>query len=442
MSKVADLNQLAPGDAPGLWWKPLRSGKRVPYWVAPRAAKARGFLPKTVKLPEDGAPVELAAACRLWQAQALEFIATGPEDDRAAFDGTLRWLINSYQTDRISPFNTNMKWNTREVQTGYLRVLSEQIGMRQIADVTGTDVRDWYEHFRTPKRPGDPERVGYSNQLMATLRAVLRFGIISEPRAREDCIRLASKEHGFLSFMRFEMGAARTAIVTADMVDAFRAEAHRQGHPSIALATAIQFETALRPSDVIGQWQPHKRGEVHREQTGLVRYYHRWTSGLLWGEHVNADLLMVKPTSKSKFKKPAVSDWKLCPMIMEELAHIPAEQRVGPVIVQSEPRLIAGPWRRLAFWRAWTAIACECEKADPRWKGVECRDMRSGAITEATEGVDEQGIEFANVQKVLGTHGTRQMTQRYARTSMDKARVIQMRRVANRKKPAAKGGPA
>jgi hypothetical protein len=434
MSRVTDLHRdLAPGDAPGLEWQPRANGKRVPYWVAPRAAKAKGFTPKTVKLDADATPVELAASCRLWQAEALEFIAHGgAKDNRAAFDGTLRWLINSYQTDRISPFNTNCKWNTQQVQTTYMRVLSEQIGMRQIADVTGADVRDWYEHFRAPKRPGDHERIGYSNQLMRTLRAVLRFGIITEPRAREDCVRLAGKEQGILSFMRFEIGEARTTEVTADMVNAFRAEAHRQGYASIALATAIQFETALRQADVIGQWEPLKRGEVRRTPSALVREYHRWVGGLLWGEHVSADLVMIKPTSKSKFKKKAVSDWTLCPMIMEELWNVPPEQRIGPVVVHSGPHFVTGPWRRLAFWRRWKEIAAVCERTDPRWKGVQSMDMRSGAITEATEGVDAEGIEFANVQKVLGTHAARQMTQRYARGTLDKARAIQARRVAVR----------
>jgi hypothetical protein len=436
MSRVTDLHRdLAPGDAPGLEWKSRASGKRVPYWIAPRAAKAKGFTPKTIQLDPDATPVELAAACRVWQAQALEFITHGPQDDRGAFDGTLRWLINTYQTDRISPYNTNCKWNTQQVQTTYLRVLSQQIGMRQIADVTGADIRDWYDHFREPKQPGGRERIGYSNQLMSTLRAVLRFGIIAEPRAREECVRLAGKEQGILSFMRFEIGEARTTEVTADMVDAFRAEAHSQGYPSIALATAIQFETALRQADVIGQWEPLKKGEVNEHQTALVRHYHRWTTGLLWGEHVSADLVMIKPTSKSGRTKKAVSDWTLCPMIMEELEHVPPEQRIGPVVVHSGPHFVTGPWRRLAFWRQWKKIAAECEKTDPRWKGVQSMDMRSGAITEATEGVDADGIEFANVQKVLGTHAARQMTQRYARGTLDKARAIQARRVATRKRP-------
>jgi hypothetical protein len=120
-------------------------------------------------------------------------------------------------------------------------------------------------------------------------------------------------------------------------------------------------------------------------------------------------------------------------MIMEELEHVPAEQRIGPVVVHSGPHFVTGPWRRLAFWRRWKEIAAACEKTDLRWKGVQSMDMRSGAITEATEGVDAEGIEFANVQKVLGTHAARQMTQRYARGTLDKARAIQARRVAVRK---------
>jgi hypothetical protein len=417
--------------APGLEWRSRANGQRVPYWIAPKAARTRGYRPASVKLPADASQVELAASCRQFHAEALEFIVHGDLPARPGFDGTLKCLVEIFQTHKASPFNTRYKWNTRDAVAGNLKILSREIGGRLISRVTVDDIQDWYAHFRQPAVPGGPERIARATTLMAILRRVLRFGIVAEDQARADCIRLAGKD-GILAYITFEAVGARTAEVTADMVDAFCAYAHKQEYHALALATAIQFETGLRQADVIGQWMPRAADDRDDEPGPLCTRTHRWTGGLVWSD-IDSNLVMVKKTSKSGFRKPVVIDWNICPMIRREIAWIPIHRRIGPVVLQEQRGRMRGtPWRRHHFSHAWATLAAELAQTDPRWVGVSNMDMRSGAITEAFEGIDQDGLEAANVQKVLGTHSNAQTTARYNRATLTKSQTISRRRVALR----------
>lgn len=84
---------------------------------------------------------------------------------------------------------------------------------------------------------------------MTFVRIVMSFGAQLE---LPDCDRL----HNILSKMEFENPRRRTSIITAEQAVLIRQEAHRIGHPSIALAQAIQFDLMLRQKDVIGEWIP------------------------------------------------------------------------------------------------------------------------------------------------------------------------------------------
>src|SRR6185437_8269934 len=90
--------------------------------------------------------------------------------------------------------------------------------------------------------------MGYS--LVRMLRGLVTFG--STLLADKDCREL--KIH--LSDMRFPGPKAREERLTAEQVTSIRAQAHKVGKPSIALAQALQFGLTLRQKDVIGEWVP------------------------------------------------------------------------------------------------------------------------------------------------------------------------------------------
>lgn len=88
-----------------------------------------------------------------------------------------------------------------------------------------------------------------------------------------DCQRL----HTVLSQTRYSQPARRRIAMQLAHVEAFAAKAQEMGRLSLALATAIQFETALRPRDVIGEWMPIPAGE---KAAGIVINGRRWQNGL------------------------------------------------------------------------------------------------------------------------------------------------------------------
>ena len=108
--------------------------------------------------------------------------------------------------------------------------------------------------------------------------------------------------------------------MTIEHVEVIRKTAHDEGWPSIALATVLQFELALRQKDVIGEWEPApdmEGGIVHRDT--------RWVN--VWSD---IDANMVHPRkvhTKTRIEK-VEHDLRLHPLALEEVARVRAEKRV------------------------------------------------------------------------------------------------------------------
>jgi hypothetical protein len=122
--------------------------------------------------------------------------------------------------------------------------------------------------------------------------------------------------------------------------------AHELGQPELALAQALPFEGTLRQIDVIGEWLP----DPHQPST------RRWANGLLW-QHIR-DYVLVKDTTKTG--QETSIDFKLYPLALAELQHVPQDQRVGPVIKDGrtgqpfkEPgsKKIGAQWHALRAYR-------------------------------------------------------------------------------------------
>ncbi|APX84610.1 hypothetical protein BV511_07735 [Methylorubrum extorquens] len=408
---------MSKDQAPGLEWRARKAG-RIPIWVAPAEARKQGFTPQTVRLSAEPiagepAPAEmlvLASTCRRLQAEAKEWLSGLHNPPKARYDGTLKSLFDLYQVHELSPFHA-ITAETRRSYVYNLGVLTKRIGARRLDRVTGEDLLRWHREFAKPNGAGGKPRIRFAHALMTQLRIVLKFGkVLNIADARE--LRSVMED------MEFATAPQRDSFISPEQVEAVRKAAHARGLPSIALATAIMFEAVLRQKDVIGEWLVDETAEP----TGaLVDRGRVWRSGMIWGEHLGpADLLLSKPTSKSRGRRRAEHDLSTMPMVVAELAHVPSSRRIGPVIVCETT---GRPWRARHFREIWRECARAAGVSDDVW----CMDARAGGITEGSSA----GADLAHLSKAA-THTNTITTSRYNRDALSKSRKVAELRVISR----------
>ncbi|SCX02728.1 hypothetical protein [Agrobacterium rosae] len=99
---------------------------------------------------------------------------------------------------------------------------------------------------------------------------------------------------------------------------------------------------------------------------------------------------------------------------------VPAEKRIGPVVVSETTGL---PYKDTQFSRTWRAIAREVGIPDDVWN----RDSRAGGVTEGSDtGADIEHLRHH------ANHKNIQTTTRYNRKTIDKTRNVAELRVAHR----------
>jgi hypothetical protein len=392
--------------APGL----KRRGKNKDrlHWVARADIARAGFQPKTVRLHYDEAdPAQrklIEAACHKLQAEMLEW-AGGKRNSTRAFDGTLGSLVRCYQTDEASPYR-EIKWNTQRTYDQVLRVVEKAFGTRALSAIGIADFRKWYEAAKLPKNPGGPERIRKAHGIISMIRRLMAYGIAAE---HSGCERLAA----VLEVSRFKQPERRRVKLELHHVEAFIAKAIKHDRVSLALGTAIQFETILRQRDVIGEWEPVRKGE----STGIILNGRRWVNGLTWAD-LGKNFELYKDTTKTG--QTAAHDLKLSPMIASVMAYIPLQSRVGPLIVDE---LAQRPYAMHAYTREWRAIATAAGIPKNVWN----MDARAGGISEA----DDAGAELDDIRSAAA-HSQASTTVRYVRGGMGKSRKVARLRQAHR----------
>lgn len=289
-------------NAPGLKSRRNKDGSTRLYWCARTDIRKRGYEPETVRLHYDLAdPLQhrlIEAACQRYQAEMLEW-SSGRGCDRRAFDGTIASLVRAYETDPASPY-AEVKWNTRRTYGQVLAVIERAFGKRTLSALGITDFRRWYDEAKKPKGKDSPERINKANRIIAMLRRLFAYGVMAE---LAECARLKA----ILEEARFKQPARRRVRLELHHVEAFIAAAKAAGRHSLALGTALQFETGMRQRDGIGEWEPIRKGTA---ATGIVLGVRRWVNGLTW-----ADLGSAMVISKATTKTGAIvsHDLKLCP---------------------------------------------------------------------------------------------------------------------------------
>jgi hypothetical protein len=290
-----------------------------------------------------------------------------------------------------------------------------------VSDISFRTFKRWYDEFAAPDAPGEPERQSRAHSFMTMLRIVFTFGKLALPKS--DCPRVCE----ILSEMEFKGGTRkRTEYMTATQCRLIRAEAHRRGRTSIALAQALAFELGVRQRDIVGEWVPVQWPGV----SDVFRGGYKWLMGMRWDE-VDENLILRHRLSKSVRGKKAIMqtdagkveefDLRAFPMVMEEL--IGTERRARGAIIINEHT--GQPWNEKQFQKIWREIARACGIPD----NVQNRDSRPGAATEA----ELSGAPKDTIRRLLG-HSRGETTDIYLRGGREIRSGIARLRAENRKK--------
>ncbi len=405
-------------DIPGLCLVTRGHGRRQPYWRASKEAVRLGYRPKNIELRFDliftplerrrgyavtGTPGEfdrLVAACRAYDAEMARWLDTPNRAPKIIFNGTYASLIDVYQRHPLSPYRT-LKPNTQQCYDEWCAVLREIAGDRRIDRTIGPDLRQWFAAVRKPDgweaAPRDRLAYGAVRQMP---RILVNFGMELglAPCYRLSKILAVTK----LSIPRDEKTGRRrrkkrvamTFAQAEAIVNAGIAKGTPQ-HRSVALGLAAQFEFALAQIDVIGWWE--ERTNLEKIEPGeITDGKWIWRPGLRY-EDLASGILEIE---RSKTGVPGVFDVGMAPLFERALAAVPAEQRTGPLVVDSRGK----PMQRRYY------VDLYRELADAAGVPAAIKNMhaRHGAASEADEaGVGEDDISRGltlNTKAVLRAH--------------------------------------
>lgn len=406
--------------AAGLKWRKRKGGLDVPYWVASDAAVKAGYPVKVVRLTGLG-PDMLIARCDRLQAEMLMWMS-GRSSTKVLYDGTFRALLEHYLTDPDSTYQ-KLKPSSRHPYDIYAAKLKAHIGERRIDAVDRRDISRWFDTWS--EADGPKRKLAAARMAICVLKAALLFG--------KGCrLTGCSDLQAILEDMEFPGLKARTSAPTADEIVRARQAARAAGAPLRALAYALQFETTLRQWDVIGQWVPMS----DPRPSALPLEDQKWL-GPTWAKIDDNLILKVTPTKTEETTEARVSlDLKECPMVLEELALIPIEQRTGPIIINEVTGL---PYRHDMFRTCWRRDARAAGIPDTTWN----RDLRAGGVTEG----GRAGAALEDRARIAGHAKPKTTAEVYDRDTLEAARRVARARVKHRAnsggtEPGTSGTPA
>jgi hypothetical protein len=379
-------------DRPGCQYRDNKDG-RVHYWNPKRAVKGAPAFLSTVRLPDGLTDEELAAQCQhlTKQLRAELEIKDAPEK----YDGTIKSLIDLFRADTTSSLHT-VKHSTRlRDYEPSLRVLTKNVGGRDINALRSSDFKRWYEQWR---KKGHRRAAG----AMKLLRLVISYGA-------GERLRGSRQAREILADMRFEQAAPRKVAMTYGQCAAIVRKSIELKCPSIGFVEAIKFETALRRIDVIGEWAPPREGGPYR-WSGLMR------------KDLSKDLILMLKTSKTGAE--LARDLNSCPLVMEALqAYVVPD--IGPVVLDEDT---GKPYWSDRYIKKFSMVRKAAGVPDHVWS----MDTRAGAVSEAIEATGS--IEVA---RELATHSTTEMTKRYSLgNGLEASRKVSQARAESRSKTA------
>jgi hypothetical protein len=404
-------------DTPGLRWRWRNSWEAI--WRARADIVKKGFRPKNKLLWKGNRALtdfevkKLQDECQSLQGEMLTHGRGGIPD--GVYNGTLASLIHCYRTDEDSTFR-KLRFEVRKNQDHTLRRIVDNHGAEPVSQINARTLLRWHRQWSS-----NGQKIAIAHAFIGHLRTLTSFGMtILED---SECARLKT----ILSEMSFPVSKPRTERMTADQAIAIRAQAHKFGWPSIALAQAFQFELMLRQKDVIGEWVPLTEPGL----SAVTSRRGKWLRGLRW-EEIDQNLILRHTTSK-KLKDIAVNLRDDAPMVMEELqayeAYCGELPTSGPICICEAT---ARAWIATEFRRKWRIVARAAGIPD----AVRSMDSRAGAITEAVEA----GADLDQIRRTA-THSDLKTTMGYNRAGYaDSSAKVSQLRIAKRKNPTGTEG--
>jgi hypothetical protein len=358
--------------APGLKWRTRADGKPVAYWVAKPSAVAAGYPLKTVNL--SSVPLDhVAVRCAVLEVEMLDWLGASRP---SSFDGTLGSLLKLYQVHKDSGYRA-LKPSSVHVYTTYLGRLIAAHGDVRLDRMTRLDVKTWHKAWRG----SDGNHLGAAKMALAVLKAAIFFGMDA---GFPECERL----FGSLANLRLPGPQPRTFAPTAAEIEKARASAHQMGRHGASLGYALQFETTARQWDVIGQWVALS----DKRPSEVLRAGQKWVDGMRWSDIDQNMVLRFAPSKTAQTTQATVHvDLSRCPMVMEEIARIPPEARLGPLVIHEDTGL---PYAHDTWQWTWRQVRGAAGLPDRMWN----RDIRAGGITEA----EMAGVSVDDRAKLAG----------------------------------------
>lgn len=376
-------------DRPG-YQEGKRKGRIVHYWNPKRAVKGCPESLGIIALPDNLTDEQIAAECQRLTAELRREVMLAGQGP--VYDGTIGSLARIYMRDPHSPYRA-VKHTTKlyDYQPS-LMTLERDVGKRRIDKVKASDIRGWWQHWL-------PRGHRRAQGVIKLLRVILTYGT---GERLHGCAELRA----ILSALDFPAPPKRDVMMTYEQAKSIVEAAIAAGRPSIAMTTALQFETALRRIDIIGEWEGRE-----------------WRPGLLW-QQVDAGQVLRLKTSKTG----AVTAFDLSALPLVQLALDAYPRRdLGPLIINETT---GRPWHAARYYAAFQIVR---EKAGVPAE-IRSMDARAGAITEARDATGS--IDDA---RHLATHSDAKMTERYIRADpLDRNRAIAELRVNSRSETAVK----
>jgi integrase len=168
---------------------------------------------------------------------------------------------------------------------------------------------------------------------------------------------------------------------------------------------------------VVGKWVPL----ADKKPSSIIDGTSKWL-GPMWAQIDENMILRYTPT-KTQFTSGAsvMLDLNMMPMVVEELAKVPAEARRGPLIVNPRTGL---PYRNWYFGDIWRRV----RKITGIRKEVWNRDMRAAGVTEGRQA----GAPTDDLAKTAGHANKRTTARVYDRDRLEAARRVAKARTAHR----------
>ena len=391
---------------PGLKWRQRRNGPEVPYWFADKKAVAAGYPVKSANLkPFADRPAVLKERAERLQSEMTQWMA-GDRNTAPLFDGTFRLLLNLYEREPESS-HQELKPGVIETYNVYIRRLRQHIGNLRVDQADGRDLKRWFAVWRTD--PDGSDHLPRARMVLAVLKAAISFGVTCRLPGCKPFQEVMGE-------IEFPSPRSRSFAPTAQQIEAARKAAHAAGHPRRALLYALVYDTTGRAFDFLGRWLPIS----YHKPSSVLGYGKKWI-GPHWSVIDDQLMMKIQPSKTENTTAVEISfDLSICPMVMEELAQIPASERNGPLIINERAGL---PYIYQTFRLGWNADF----QAAGMPKGMWCRDLRAGGVTEG----GKAGASKDDRRKVAG-HAKEKQTEKYDRDQLAAQRRVMLARTKYR----------